>query len=200
LDAIQYLLKANEQFADSPRSDHIDSFITLFFNLLLQLCSVFCRRSTMKNFAAFLSFAASSLAATVTYDWDITWVNAAPDGFSRPVIGINNAWPLPTIEATVGDTVVVTITNQLGNETTSLHFHGISQKGSNTMDGPSGVNQCPVPPGSSFTYTFTVSNYLWKKKNLLVVWKYRRKKHEQPQIKPRLKRKEKRRKISKLEI
>ena len=31
-----------------------------------------------------------------------------------------------------------------------------SQQGTNTMDGPSGVNQCAIPPGDSFTYNFTV--------------------------------------------
>jgi hypothetical protein len=34
---------------------------------------------------------------TVELDWDITWVTASPDGFSRPVVGINNRFPCPTI-------------------------------------------------------------------------------------------------------
>ncbi|KJR81854.1 uncharacterized protein SPSK_00932 [Sporothrix schenckii 1099-18] len=100
--------------------------------------------------------ASRTLAATVTVNWDITWVNAAPDGFSRPVIGINGAWPCPTLEATAGDIIQLTINNQLGNETTGLHFHGIDQVQTPWMDGPSGVTQCPVPPGSSITYTFVV--------------------------------------------
>lgn len=107
--------------------------------------------------ALLLALVSLCLGATVSYDWDITWVSASPDGYTRPVVGINNAWPCPTIKATVGDTVVVSITNQLGNETTGLHFHGISQKGSTDMDGPEGVTQCPVPPGSTFTYSFVVS-------------------------------------------
>jgi iron transport multicopper oxidase len=97
------------------------------------------------------------LGATVTYDWNVTWINASPDGFGRPVIGINGRWPCPIIEAYVGDTVVVNLVNQLGNETTGLHFHGITQRGSNVMDGPSGVVQCPCPPGNSLTYSFLVS-------------------------------------------
>ncbi|KAK5142597.1 hypothetical protein LTR04_002171 [Oleoguttula sp. CCFEE 6159] len=44
----------------------------------------------------------------------------------------------------------------LGNETTSLHFHGLFQHGSNTMDGPSGVTQCPIQPGGSLTYDFVI--------------------------------------------
>ncbi|KAF2637314.1 multicopper oxidase 1 [Massarina eburnea CBS 473.64] len=103
-------------------------------------------------FAGFLL--SPSWAATVTYNFNIGWVTAAPDGYSRPVIGINGQWPIPTIEANVGDTVVVNVQNNLGNETTSLHFHGMYQQGTNAYDGPVGVAQCPIAPGSSFTYTF----------------------------------------------
>ncbi|KAI5923106.1 Cupredoxin [Camillea tinctor] len=98
--------------------------------------------------------AVGSWAATVKYDWEITWVNASPDGFVRPVIGINGKWPCPVIEANVGDTIVVNLTNRLGNETTGLHFHGIKQTNTNFMDGAVGANQCPVPPNATFTYCF----------------------------------------------
>lgn len=103
------------------------------------------------------SCAAVASAKLVEYDWDITWVNAAPDGFSRPVIGVNNEWPCPTIRATKGDTIRVKMNNQLGNQTATLHFHGINQISTSWMDGPSFVSQCPVPPGKSITYEFLVS-------------------------------------------
>lgn len=48
------------------------------------------------------SFASLGLAKTVRYDWDIGWINRCPDGFCRPVIGINNQWPLPIIECDLG--------------------------------------------------------------------------------------------------
>ena len=96
-------------------------------------------------------------AATVTYDFNITWVTANPDGlYERPVIGVNYQWPLPYITATVGDRIIVNALNQLGNETTSLHFHGIYMNGSTEMDGPVGTSQCGIPPGASFVYNFTV--------------------------------------------
>ncbi len=103
-----------------------------------------------------LAHTAVILAATVTYNWEVTWVWAAPDGFWRPVIGINNSWPCPIIEASVGDTVVVNLLNKLGNETTGMHFHGINQINSNAMDGSVGSCQCPLPPNYSITYSFTV--------------------------------------------
>lgn len=95
-------------------------------------------------------------AAIITYDWEVTWVWAAPDGVGRPIIGINNSWPCPMIQASVGDTVVVNLLNKLGNETTGIHFHGINQINSNYMDGSVGSSQCPLPPNFSITYSFTV--------------------------------------------
>lgn len=99
-------------------------------------------------------------AAIVTYDFNIGWVTANPDGLAdRPVIGINGQWPIPRISADVGDRIIVNVVNQLGNQSTSLHFHGLFMNGTTEMDGPSQVSQCPIPPWSSFTYNFTVSSH-----------------------------------------
>jgi iron transport multicopper oxidase len=120
-------------------------------------------------FAASLSLAS---AATVTYDFNATWVTANPDGaFPRPVIGINNKWPIPIIEANIGDRIIVNLNNQLGNQSTSLHFHGVYMNGTTHMDGPVGVSQCEIPPGHSLTYNFTVcfqlQTSLFSRRNIL---------------------------------
>ncbi|KAF9870500.1 multicopper oxidase [Colletotrichum karsti] len=100
----------------------------------------------------------TACAATVSYDFSIGWVIAAPDGvFQRPVIGINGQWPIPRIDANVGDTVLINVHNDLGNQSTSLHFHGLYMNGTTHMDGPAQVSQCAIPPGSSFTYNFTIN-------------------------------------------
>jgi len=105
-----------------------------------------------------LSHALLAAAATVTYDFNITWVTANPDGMAdRPVIGINGQWPIPTIRVDVGDQLVVNVLNSLGNQSTSLHFHGLYMRGATFMDGPVAVTQCPILPGERFTYNFTVS-------------------------------------------
>ncbi|KAF5024233.1 hypothetical protein F66182_3690 [Fusarium sp. NRRL 66182] len=97
-------------------------------------------------------------AATRRFDFDIGWIRANPDSaFERPVIGINGKWPIPTIEVDIGDRVIINVVNSLGNESTSLHFHGLYMNGTTHMDGPAGVTQCPIIPGSSFTYNFTVN-------------------------------------------
>lgn len=110
----------------------------------------------LKTVLIFLGFCLVASAKSVSYDWNITWVSAAPDGYVRPVIGINNQWPCPQIDADVGDRLIITIHNGLGNQSTGIHWHGIHQRGSSQMDGASGVTQCPVAPGISFTYDFVV--------------------------------------------
>ncbi|EMR64985.1 putative multicopper oxidase protein [Eutypa lata UCREL1] len=115
--------------------------------------------------AAALAVCATALfrsvgAATVSYDFNVTWVTANPDSaFDRRTIGINGQWPLPPITADVGDDIVVHVTNQLGNQSTSLHFHGLFQNGTTHMDGPADVTQCEIVPGASFTYNFTHGTY-----------------------------------------
>jgi iron transport multicopper oxidase len=107
--------------------------------------------------ASLLALVSFSWAATVTFDFDIGWVTANPDGKAdRPVIGINSQWPIPAIEVTLGDRVIINVLNSLGNQSTSLHFHGLFMNGSTHMDGPVQVSQCAIPAGSRFTYDFEV--------------------------------------------
>jgi iron transport multicopper oxidase len=63
---------------------------------------------------ALFAFAAVTSAATVTLDWNITWVRANPDGMAeRPVMGINGQWPLPLLNFTKGDRVIANVHNQV---------------------------------------------------------------------------------------
>ncbi|GKZ89252.1 CAZyme family AA1 [Aspergillus niger] len=114
----------------------------------------------MLSILCYLLLAASVpvFAKEVVYDFNVTWVTANPDGLAdRQVVGINGQWPLPIIEVDKGDQLVVNMYNGLENKSASIHFHGMYQNGTNEMDGPSMVTQCPVPPGSSITYNFTVN-------------------------------------------
>ncbi|GAB7339909.1 hypothetical protein MBLNU457_6435t2 [Dothideomycetes sp. NU457] len=92
------------------------------------------------------------LCKTVYYNWNVTYTHAAPDGFLRRVIGINNQWPCPQLDVDLGDEVVVNLYNALPDQSVSLHWHGLHQNGTNEMDGAVGFVQCPVPPGHRFTY------------------------------------------------
>lgn len=64
----------------------------------------------------------------------------------------NGQVPGPTIEARVGDTVVVRLTNAL-REPTTIHWHGLRLPA--PMDGTE-MTQKAVAPGESFEYRFTV--------------------------------------------
>ncbi|KAK3901662.1 Cupredoxin [Staphylotrichum tortipilum] len=93
---------------------------------------------------------------TREYSWTIDGAILNPDGVFRPMVLINNQFPGPLVEVNEGDTLVVHVSNQ-GVNATSVHFHGIFQNGTNNMDGTVGVTQCPIAPGSNFTYRFTVA-------------------------------------------
>jgi iron transport multicopper oxidase len=91
-----------------------------------------------------------------TYNWELGWINASPDGFERPVVAINGQFPLPTINVTLGDQIIINAVNNLGNSSATLHFHGLYQNGSTSQDGPFQVSQCGIPTGGNLTYNFFV--------------------------------------------
>jgi FtsP/CotA-like multicopper oxidase with cupredoxin domain len=69
-------------------------------------------------------------------------------GVSVPGYGFNGQVPGPTIQAEVGDTLVVRLANNLP-EPTTIHWHGLRVPAD--MDGTEMV-QHPVQPGDSFEY------------------------------------------------
>ncbi len=98
---------------------------------------------------------------TRSYDFVVKRATIAPDGVERDVLLINDQFPGPLIEANWGDTIEVTVTNELAapEEGTSFHWHGLLQKDSQWMDGVPGIMQCPIAPGQTFTYSFTADLY-----------------------------------------
>lgn len=104
------------------------------------------------------NFTVSRATTTREYVFNISHALAAPDGFYKPMILANGQSPGPLIEANTGDTVRVTVHNQMPNTTTSIHFHGINQNGTTWMDGVTGVTQCGIPAaGGTWTYEFVVA-------------------------------------------
>ncbi|KAI8598138.1 multi-copper oxidase laccase-like protein [Dissophora ornata] len=110
------------------------------------------------------NFSISRTQSTRYYEWTISQQTIAPDGMERPMLLVNGMFPGPLVEANTGDRIVVKVTNKMVNGT-AIHWHGMFQNGTNWMDGTVGVTQCPIPPGQSFTYNFTVPNqwgtYWW---------------------------------------
>lgn len=109
-----------------------------------------------------------SSAAEVMYNFMVGYSYAAPDGQMRPMITVNGQFPGPTIDVTEGDTVVVTVTNMLPTAGTSIHFHGLHQRGTPFYDGAVGVTQCAIGPMETFTYRFMADQpgtYYWHAHN-----------------------------------
>ena len=95
------------------------------------------------------------------YDFTVSRGLIAPDGVNRSSLLVNNQFPGPMIEANWGDYIQVTVHNKIDgpSEGTSLHWHGIPQKDTPWYDGTVAISQCPIAPGSSFTYKFQASLY-----------------------------------------
>ncbi|KAI4181461.1 MAG: hypothetical protein L6R41_006605 [Letrouitia leprolyta] len=95
------------------------------------------------------------------YDFTIARGNIAPDGVNKSVLLINGQFPGPTIEANWGDTFQITVHNQITEpeEGTAIHWHGILQRATPWFDGVPAVQQCPIAPGKSLTYTFKADLY-----------------------------------------
>ena len=64
----------------------------------------------------------------------------------------NGSVPGPTLRVRLGETLRVTFTNRLPQETT-IHWHGVRVP--NGMDGVPHATQPPVAPGGTFVYEFT---------------------------------------------
>lgn len=96
-----------------------------------------------------------------SFDWTLSRSTIAPDGFQQNVLLVNGAFPGPTIEANWGDTIQVTVRNNISapEEGTAMHWHGFLQQGTPWEDGTPAVTQCPIPPQSSYTYRFKASLY-----------------------------------------
>ncbi|RGP74913.1 laccase precursor [Fusarium sporotrichioides] len=93
------------------------------------------------------------------YDFTVNRAKIAPDGYELSTILVNGQFPAPLIEANWGDTIQVTVHNELEDEGLSLHWHGILQKNMPWEDGVPGVTQCPIAPGQSYTYSFIADLY-----------------------------------------
>jgi len=106
-----------------------------------------------------------------SYDFIFTRGTVAPDGYEKSTLLINGQfpgvsfWPCqvfinaerccqPTIEANWGDTIQVTVHNQITGpeEGTTVHWHGFRQLGTEWADGVPAISTCPIAPGASYTY------------------------------------------------
>ena len=80
------------------------------------------------------------------------------NGSSERVLTLNGITPGPTLISSAGQTIAVDVVNDLSVEISSIHWHGLLQRGTPWMDGVPGVSQCPILPGGSYYYIFNASS------------------------------------------
>nr|AEP71394.1 laccase 1 [Trametes gibbosa]AEQ28163.1 laccase 1 [Trametes gibbosa] len=120
----------------------------------------------MSRFQTLLAFVVTSLTAAAyaaigpVADLTITNAEVSPDGFARQAVVVNGGTPGPLVTGNMGDRFQLNVIDNLTNHTmlksTSIHWHGFFQHGTNWADGPAFVNQCPIASGHSFLYDFQV--------------------------------------------
>ena len=79
----------------------------------------------------------------------------AADSNERAIESVNRMIPGPSIQVCKNDIIKVKVENFLRSQrVTSIHWHGIKQKGTPHMDGVSQITQCPIFPNSIFEYMY----------------------------------------------
>ncbi|GLT52695.1 hypothetical protein SLA2020_260190 [Shorea laevis] len=90
------------------------------------------------------------------YKFDVVMAQATKLCSSKPIVTVNGMFPGPTLYAREGDTVLVRVVNHV-KYNVSIHWHGIRQLRTGWADGPAYITQCPIQPGQSYVYNFTIT-------------------------------------------
>ncbi|XP_069675349.1 uncharacterized protein [Periplaneta americana] len=80
------------------------------------------------------------------------------DGCERGMLSVNRMLPGPSIQVCKGDRVIVDLKNAMPARSTTIHWHGVFQRGTPFMDGVPSITQCSINEGQSFRYDFQVDN------------------------------------------
>ena len=65
---------------------------------------------------------------------------------------------LSTFQVCKGDRVIVDVKNDVYGAGVTVHWHGITQKGSPYSDGVPFLTQCPIENGNTFRYIWNANN------------------------------------------
>lgn len=90
------------------------------------------------------------------YKFNVVLRNTTRLCSTKPIVTVNGRFPGPTIYAREDDTVLVKVVNHV-KYNVSIHWHGIRQLRTGWADGPAYITQCPIQPGQTFTYNFTIT-------------------------------------------
>ncbi|KAM5562109.1 hypothetical protein ABKV19_017363 [Rosa sericea] len=116
-------------------------------------CSVFC----FAVLVCFLLLQSEVEASELYYDFVLKETNFTKLCSTKSALVVNGSFPGPVITARKGDTVYVNVHNE-GTYGVTIHWHGIKQPRNPWFDGPEYITQCPIQPGTNFTYTVLLSS------------------------------------------
>ncbi|XP_022950756.1 laccase-4-like [Cucurbita moschata] len=90
------------------------------------------------------------------YKFNVVLKNSTKLCSTKQIVTVNGKFPGPTIYAREDDTVLIKVVNHV-QYNLSIHWHGIRQLRTGWADGPAYITQCPIPPGQSYMYNFTIT-------------------------------------------
>ncbi|XP_031398796.1 putative laccase-9 isoform X3 [Punica granatum] len=85
------------------------------------------------------------------YDFTLKEMNVTKLCVTESILTVNDLFPGPVIRVHKGDILYVNVTNK-GDYGITIHWHGVKQPRNPWSDGPVFITQCPILPGSYFTY------------------------------------------------
>ncbi|XP_033761221.1 L-ascorbate oxidase-like [Pecten maximus] len=94
------------------------------------------------------------LSSPIENSDELPYILTADGNNSRLVIAINRQFPGPTITAYEDQNLIIHVRNLMHTDSTTIHWHGMHQKGTTYSDGVAFVSQCPLGHGQVFTYKF----------------------------------------------
>ncbi|KAL4334125.1 hypothetical protein GQ457_07G035070 [Hibiscus cannabinus] len=106
--------------------------------------------------ACLIWFPASVECMVRHYKFNVVLKNTTRLCSTKPIVTVNGRYPGPTLVAREDDTILVKVVNHV-KYNISIHWHGIRQIRTGWADGPAYITQCPIQPGQSYVYNFTVT-------------------------------------------
>ncbi|XP_073281680.1 laccase-4-like [Primulina huaijiensis] len=90
------------------------------------------------------------------YKFNVVMKNTTRLCSTKPIVTVNGKFPGPTIFAREDDTLLIKVVNHVMYNV-SIHWHGVRQIRTGWADGPAYITQCPIQPGQSYVYNYTIT-------------------------------------------